>query len=292
MAEIITMPRLSDTMTEGTVATWLKKVGDKGSEGDILAEIETDKATMEFESFHAGTLLHIGIQDGETAHEDSVLAIIGEESEDIQSLLTNGNSSTNTTKNNDEKSTDKSENSQEEVPTENTSLPSGVEIITMPRLSDTMTEGTVASWLKKVGDKISEGDILAEIETDKATMEFESFYAGTLLHIGIQEGESAPVDSVLAIIGPEGTDVSAVLAGGTSSKSVQTHANDKNEKKEETNKVESSNEESNKESSSTDRIFASPLARKIAEDKGINLSEVKGSGENGRIVKQDVENYT
>lgn len=293
------MPRLSDTMTEGTVAAWLKNVGDKISEGDILAEIETDKATMEFESFHSGTLLYIGVQEGETADVDSVLAIIGEEGEDYQALL---KGDTKEEKSTEEKATeDKTPIENEEVADQKLSqeeqvktneIPAGVEIITMPRLSDTMTEGTVASWLKKVGDKISEGDILAEIETDKATMEFESFYSGNLLHIGIQEGESAPVDSVLAIIGPEGTDVSAVLAGGTSSKSVQTHANDKNEKKEETNKVESSNEESNKESSSTDRIFASPLARKIAEDKGINLSEVKGSGENGRIVKQDVENYT
>lgn len=294
MAEIITMPRLSDTMTEGTVAAWLKNVGDKISEGDILAEIETDKATMEFESFHSGTLLYIGVQEGETADVDSVLAIIGEEGEDYQALLNGGSKEEKTSEDkspveNEEVADQKPSQEEQVKPAE---IPAGVEIITMPRLSDTMTEGTVASWLKKVGDKISEGDILAEIETDKATMEFESFYSGNLLHIGIQEGESAPVDSVLAIIGPEGTDVSAVLAGGTSSKSVQTHANDKNEKKEETNKVESSNEESNKESSSTDRIFASPLARKIAEDKGINLSEVKGSGENGRIVKQDVENYT
>lgn len=294
MAEIITMPRLSDTMTEGTVAAWLKNVGDKISEGDILAEIETDKATMEFESFHSGTLLYIGVQEGETADVDSVLAIIGEEGEDYQALLNGGSKEEKTSedKSTVEKEEEVDQNTSQEEQVKPAEIPAGVEIITMPRLSDTMTEGTVASWLKKVGDKISEGDILAEIETDKATMEFESFYSGNLLHIGIQEGESAPVDSVLAIIGPEGTDVSAVLAGGTSSKSVQTHANDKNEKKEETNKVESSNEESNKESSSTDRIFASPLARKIAEDKGINLSEVKGSGENGRIVKQDVENYT
>lgn len=295
------MPRLSDTMTEGTVAAWLKNVGDKISEGDILAEIETDKATMEFESFHSGTLLYIGVKEGETADVDSVLAIIGEEGEDYQALLNGDTKEEKSTEETDEKATkDKSPVENEEVvdqklsqeeQVKTTEIPAGVEIITMPRLSDTMTEGTVASWLKKVGDKISEGDILAEIETDKATMEFESFYSGNLLHIGIQEGESAPVDSVLAIIGPEGTDVSAVLAGGTSSKSVQTPANDKNEKKEETKKVESSNEESNKESSSTDRIFASPLARKIAEDKGINLSEVKGSGENGRIVKSDVENF-
>src|SRR5690554_1390138 len=214
MAEIITMPRLSDTMTEGTVATWLKKVGDKVSEGDILAEIETDKATMEFESFYEGTLLYIGIQEGETAPVDSVLAIVGEEGEDYKALL-NGNDNkaeeSKQTADNPE-SNENNDNATAETADEPAGeIPEGVEVITMPRLSDTMTEGTVASWLKKVGDKISEGDILAEIETDKATMEFESFYAGTLLHIGIQEGETAPVDDILAIIGPDGTNVDAVL---------------------------------------------------------------------------------
>src|SRR5690606_26967458 len=226
MAEIITMPRLSDTMTEGTVASWLKKVGDKISEGDILAEIETDKATMEFESFYSGTLLYIGVQEGETAAVDSVLAIIGKEGEDYKSLL-DGSSSEGEKKSSvkeenkeaasDSKAdtSDKEEVKEEEQSEETSSeIPDNVNVVTMPRLSDTMTEGTVATWLKKVGDKVSEGDILAEIETDKATMEFESFYSGTLLHIGIQEGGSAPVDSVLAIIGPEGTDVSGILSGG------------------------------------------------------------------------------
>ncbi|HRN44510.1 MAG TPA: pyruvate dehydrogenase, partial [Flavobacterium sp.] len=192
MATIITMPRLSDTMTEGTVATWLKKVGDKVSEGDILAEIETDKATMEFESFNEGVLLYIGIPAGETAAVDSLLAIIGTEGEDISALLA-------------EKPTDavpaKEEiKATEETATATASLPKGVVVITMPRLSDTMTEGTVATWLRKVGDKVAEGDILAEIETDKATMEFESFNEGTLLFIGIEEGNTAAVDSLLAII--------------------------------------------------------------------------------------------
>jgi pyruvate dehydrogenase E2 component (dihydrolipoamide acetyltransferase) len=285
MATIVTMPRLSDTMTEGTVATWLKKVGDKVSEGDILAEIETDKATMEFESFNEGTLLHIGIQAGETAPVDSLLAIIGNKGEDISALLAGGEATTppvvETTTTADTKS---------EAPAAQPSaaLPEGVIVVTMPRLSDTMTEGTVATWLKKVGDAVVEGDILAEIETDKATMEFESFNAGTLLYIGIQEGNTAPVDSLLAIIGPAGTDTSGIAdnfkAGGTST-TVTT---------EETKAapVEIATPIVQEAAADGQRILASPLAKKIASDKGIQLSQVKGSGENGRIVKSDIENFT
>jgi len=284
MAEIITMPRLSDTMTEGTVASWLKKVGDKVSEGDILAEIETDKATMEFESFHSGTLLYIGIKEGETAPVDSVLAIIGNEGEDFQSLL-NGNGKAEAPAS--EKQETKAEEAAPAADQTASELPKGVEIITMPRLSDTMTEGTVAAWLKKVGDVISEGDILAEIETDKATMEFESFYSGTLLYIGIQEGQTAPVDSVLAIIGPEGTDVTAFTSGKPAA------AKPAVEQKEVTPEVKAeSKEEAQDVNTAGKRIFASPLAKKIAQDKGIDLAKVKGSGENGRIVKGDVENFT
>ena len=176
MAQVINMPRLSDTMEEGTVASWLKKVGDKVAEGDILAEIETDKATMEFESFHEGTLLHIGVQEGETTKVDALLAIIGEEGEDISALLS-AVSSTEQVARTEEKHDISDVNFEAEGSAE---LPEGVTVVTMPRLSDTMEEGTVASWLKNVGDKVEEGDILAEIETDKATMEFESFYEGTV----------------------------------------------------------------------------------------------------------------
>lgn len=306
MAEIITMPRLSDTMTEGTVASWLKKVGDKISEGDILAEIETDKATMEFESFHSGTLLYIGVQEGETANVDSVLAIIGKEGEDYKSLLEGSssegkkNESADTKEEQSTASDSKADTSdKEEVKEEETSaeIPDNVSVVTMPRLSDTMTEGTVASWLKKVGDDVKEGDILAEIETDKATMEFESFYAGTLLHIGIQEGESAPVDSVLAIVGPAGTDVSGILSGGSKPKAKtdskkEEVSEDKNESNAAETKEASAKTETLSATNHSNRVFASPLAKKIALDKGINLSDVKGSGENGRIVKNDVENFT
>ena len=212
MATVITMPRLSDTMTEGTVANWLKKVGDTIKEGDILAEIETDKATMEFESFNSGVLLHIGIEAGQSAPVDSLLAIIGKEGEDISGLLSGATPAL---------AVQAAPVAEAPATTQAAvAIPAGVKVITMPRLSDTMTTGTVATWLKKVGDTVNEGDILAEIETDKATMEFESFNAGTLLFIGIQEGESAPVDSVLAIIGPAGTDITGVAENFGHSRSV------------------------------------------------------------------------
>jgi pyruvate dehydrogenase E2 component (dihydrolipoamide acetyltransferase) len=300
MAEVINMPRLSDTMEEGTVASWLKKVGDKIEEGDILAEIETDKATMEFESFNEGTLLHIGIAEGETAKVDTLLAIIGEEGEDISGLIkgSSSDSKVEDTKENAVK-TNNTQSTNNDSTSESNDLPEGVIVVTMPRLSDTMEEGTVATWLKKVGDEVEEGDILAEIETDKATMEFESFQSGTLLQIGLQEGESAKVDSLLAIIGPKGTDVSGV-AKNFKVKGAEEKTEPKIEEKQEEvpKSVENKKEESvvssatSNSSSDSSRVFASPLAKKMAEEKGINLSQVNGSGENGRIVKRDIENFT
>ncbi len=315
MAIVVNMPRLSDTMEEGTVATWLKKVGDKVEEGDILAEIETDKATMEFESFNEGTLLHIGVQEGETTKVDELLAIIGDEGEDISDLL-NGSTSKEESKEEKEEE-EKEESKTDENPKsdgssgeaesnatkESSDLPEGVIVVTMPRLSDTMEEGTVATWLKKVGDKVEEGDILAEIETDKATMEFESFQSGTLLEIGLKEGESAKVDALLAIIGPSGTDVSGV-ASNFSTKSTpakKEEAPKEEESKRETQKTEpkevkpSPSKPSNSTPTpvtSNGRLYVSPLAKKLAEEKGVNLTQVKGSGDNGRIVKRDIENYT
>jgi len=326
MAQVINMPRLSDTMEEGTVATWLKQVGDTVSEGDILAEIETDKATMEFESFYDGVLLHIGIQEGETAKVDKLLAILGEEGEDISALISGEASSKEaseettseeTEESKSEETTSEKDTSEEETEEEpaatsekeettgTTEIPDDVVVVTMPRLSDTMEEGTVATWLKSVGDTVEEGDILAEIETDKATMEFESFNAGTLLYIGLEEGATAKVDALLAILGPKGTDVSGVVANYKSDASaskkeeVKEEAPKKEEPKQETSKKEApkaaektSSSTSSTATSSGGRIFASPLAKKIAEEKGINLAQVKGSGENGRIVKADVENFT
>ncbi len=289
MATVVNMPRLSDTMEEGVVAKWLKNVGDKVEEGDILAEIETDKATMEFESFYEGTLLHVGVQEGDGAPVDTLLAIIGDEGEDISGLL---NGSATAAPSTVEGSPKEEAPTAEDVTPGMAEVPEGVEVVTMPRLSDTMEEGTVASWIKKVGDTVEEGDILAEIETDKATMEFESFYAGKLLHIGIQEGESAPVDSILAVIGPDGTDVAAVLAvagngvGGRGGKTVDVAVPS------EAPKAEAVAAEVQTTNTDGGRIFASPLAKKMAAEKGIDLSQVKGTGENGRIVKKDIESFT
>ncbi|MEP6804970.1 MAG: 2-oxo acid dehydrogenase subunit E2, partial [Flavobacterium sp.] len=258
----------------------------------ILAEIETDKATMEFESFNEGTLLHIGIQEGETAPVDSLLAIIGNEGEDISALLAGGDAPAEAPKADAAPAAEaKSEETKTETPAPAakaaTELPKGVIVVTMPRLSDTMTEGTVATWLKKEGDAVAEGDILAEIETDKATMEFESFNEGTLLYIGIQEGNTAPVDSLLAIIGPAGTDISGIAdnytAGGTATAPAT---------EEKAAPAAEKATEAVAETSNGGRILASPLAKKIASDKGIQLTQVKGSGENGRIVKSDIENFT
>jgi len=303
MAIVVNMPRLSDTMEEGTVASWLKNVGDRVEEGDILAEIETDKATMEFESFNEGTLLHIGVQEGETTKVDELLAIIGEEGEDISELL-NGTTTNQVAENEIPTIEDVSVKENESAPETNTAeeLPEGVVVITMPRLSDTMEEGTVASWLKNVGDFVQEGDILAEIETDKATMEFESFNEGTLLYTGLTVGETAKVDDLLAIIGPEGTDVSAVADNFTavSAPSEPVEETTPQPKVLETPKTAVVEQEVVSEpkaetavvNSTNGRIFISPLAKKIAEEKGIPLHQVKGSGENGRIIKRDVEDFT
>ena len=287
MAEVVTMPRLSDTMEEGTVAKWLKKVGDKVEEGEILAEIETDKATMEFESFYNGTLLHIGIPEGDGAPVDALLAIIGDEGEDISALL--GGAATPASASSDEVKPVEAASAPANETKVVASIPVGVEIVTMPRLSDTMEEGTVASWLKKVGDSVEEGDILAEIETDKATMEFESFYSGTLLHIGIGEGGSAPVDSVLAIIGPAGTDVSSVLSGAAAPAAPPEAVEEKSETLAAAPVVAAPVLQTTEIAPSNGRIFASPLAKKLAKEKGIDLSTVTGSGEHGRIIRRDVE---
>ena len=288
MAQIINMPRLSDTMEEGVVAKWIVNIGDVVKEGDILAEIETDKATMEFESFHEGTLLHIGVKEGETASVDSLLAIVGEKDEDITSLLNNDSKISGQLDLVEQiKETEKSDDN----PDNNIALKSknnNFQVIKMPRLSDTMEEGTVSSWLVNIGDQVKEGDILAEIETDKATMEFESFYEGTLLYIGINEGETALVDSLLAIVGEENADFQSVL------KNVDESENLDISKPEQLNEIEQLKEKpviENQDQISSNRVLASPLAKKIAKEKNIDLSTVHGSGDNGRITKLDVETH-
>ena len=308
MAEVITMPRLSDTMTEGKVAKWNLKLNDPVNEGDVLAEIETDKAVQDFESEVKGVLLYIGVEEGQAAPVDSVLAIIGEPGEDISSLTGKGNSGASSEKTaagsesgipedfkteNENTAVETTEpvekedgTSGKETSTASAEIPEGVEVITIPRLSDTMTEGKVAKWHKNVGDEVKEGDILAEIETDKAVQDFESEFNGTLLHQGVAEGNGGPVDSVLAIIGPAGTDVSAILSGGKAKAENKAAAEKPKETKEETAKAEVP------QNNDGGRLAISPLARKMAAEKGIELKQLQGSGENGRIVKKDVESYT
>ena len=291
------MPRLSDTMEEGVVAKWLVNEGDTIKEGDILAEIETDKATMEFESFHDGVLLHIGIKEGETAAVDTLLAIVGEKDEDISDLLSpSSNSGQLDLVDQINESENLIQNTEDQITLKVIApvLNDSFQIVTMPRLSDTMEEGTVSSWLVNVGDVVKEGDILAEIETDKATMEFESFHEGTLLFIGINVGETAKVDSLLAVIGDPNSDYKSAIDNF----GINPIANDKVEIEDVPTEIITETSETITESikepisnNENPRVLASPLAKKIAKEKSIDLNLINGSGDNGRIIKEDVENF-
>ncbi len=321
MAEVILMPRLSDTMTEGVIAEWHKKVGDTVKKGDLLAEVETDKATMELESYKDGTLLHIGTEKGGKLQVNDLLAIIGSKGENIDSLIKeNGGGSTKSEKTEDKgakkedvKSSDKKEPANEKKP-EKESGGSSIdiskmdEVILMPRLSDTMTEGVIASWHKNVGDSVKKGDILADIETDKATMELESYKEGKLLHKGAEAGEKIAVNDLLAIIGGDNVDVEKIVKAAKSGPAPKTEDGTKADKEvkqpaesnaeqlaiESTSKEAVSKQSGSKESAGSNdgRIKASPLAKKLAEEKGIDIADVQGSGDNGRIIKKDIDAYT
>ena len=295
MAEVVRMPKMSDTMTEGVLAKWHKKVGDKVKSGDVLAEIETDKATMDFESFQDGTLLYIGVEEGKAVPVDAVIAVLGKEGEDYKAALDGaapqppkgGASEEKEAKPIEEKAAAPTAAPAAKVDTSN--IPATV--IRMPLLSDTMTEGVIQKWNFKVGDKVKSDDSLADVETDKATMEVVGYEAGTLLYIGVKEGEAAKVNDIIAIVGKEGTDVTPLLQGGGdqsgSSNPAEKPAEDK---KEETATAPAA--ETNTTTSDDSRVKASPLARKIAREKGINLNDVKGSADGGRIVKKDIEGFT
>jgi pyruvate dehydrogenase E2 component (dihydrolipoamide acetyltransferase) len=319
MAEVILMPRLSDTMTEGVIAAWHKKIGDTVKKGDLLAEIETDKATMDLESYKDGTLLHVGGDKGSKIQVDDLLAIIGSQGEDI-SQYTSGNAAkksaqpdTQKTVNKDTDTTNKAEGDAPPVINGNEQssgmdLSKMEEVVLMPRLSDTMTEGVIAAWHKNVGDSVKKGEVLADIETDKATMELESYKNGKLLFQGAKQGEKIQVNDLLCIIGEEGkVDVNAIVAStknqGTSNKSQETSIKqqgksdkaEEEQKNEESQKLaqatQSTNQPINQSTSTDGRIKASPLAKKLAEEKGVDLSQVQGSGDNGRIVKNDIDNF-
>ena len=294
------MPLMSDTMEEGTIAAWHKKVGDSVDSGELLAEIETDKATMDFESPAEGTLLYIGAEEGDSIAVNAVLAIVGEKGEDYQALLDGAGGSDNgaseSSASEDSAGDDASEDAGEAVDTSDINA----EVVRMPLMSDTMEEGTIAAWHKSVGDSVDSGELLAEIETDKATMDFESPTEGTLLYIGAEAGNAIKVNAVLAIIGEKGADYEALLkaqSSGGGKKSEKKTSAPAAEKKEEVKAAEGPNSTgalkgASAASDDDSRIKASPLARKMAEDKGYRLGDIKGSGEGGRIVKRDVENHT
>lgn len=300
MAEVILMPRLSDTMTEGVIAAWHKKVGDKVKKGELLADIETDKATMELESYKDGTLLHIGGDKGSKIKVDDLLAIVGNPGEDISDLL-KGQSSAKGKPDMKEpvtRETDTPQKGEGDVPTGHLDLSKMEEVVLMPRLSDTMTEGVIAAWHKNVGDTVKKGEVLADIETDKATMELESYKNGTLLYQGAKEGEKIAVNDLLCIIGEKGkVDVDAIVnaakGGPENSKSgVQNQKPAQQQAATQlTQEAQSTNQENNQSTTSEGRIKASPLAKKLAKEKGIDLSQVQGSGDNGRITKSDIDNF-
>jgi len=290
MAEVVKMPKMSDTMTEGVLAKWHKKVGDQVKSGDVLAEVETDKATMDFESFQDGTLLYIGVEEGKAVPVDTVIAVLGKAGEDYKSALEGaGNGAAAPAAEAPKEEAKPAAAPAAATPKIDTSnIPATV--IRMPLLSDTMTEGVIQKWNFKVGDKVKSDDSLADVETDKATMEVVGYEAGTLLYIGVKEGEAAPVNGIIAIVGKEGTDITPLLQDGGAAPAPASAPAE--EKKEEAPAAATEPGVSGSNLADDSRVKASPLARKIAREKGINLNDVKGTAEGGRIIKKDVEDYT
>lgn len=299
MAEVIRMPLLSDTMKEGVIAEWHKKVGDKVKSDDVIAEVETDKATMEVMPYVEGTLLYIGVEKGKAAAVNGIIAIVGKEGEDYKALLENeskGGAAAPEQK--EEKPAVKEESKKEEAPkaeAQKAKPKSGdATVIRMPLLSDTMKEGKIVSWLKNVGDKVKADDVLAEVETDKATMEVMGYADGTLLYIGVEAGQAAQVNGIIAIVGKEGTDIEPFLDDGAPAAAEAGLAKEES-KQADTASVPRKEAGTEPAASPTvaedDRLKISPLARKIAKEKGIELNALEGSGEGGRIIKRDIDNF-
>ena len=320
------MPRLSDTMTEGVIAAWHKNVGDTVKKGDLLAEIETDKATMELESYQEGVLLHRGAADGQKLQVNDLLAIIGKQGEDVSALVaehTGGNGQAPAQAAEQPQAAAAQEQPQAPIaqapsaqapapqpqaasqPTPATqSAGSGAapidiskmeEVVLMPRLSDTMTEGVIASWQKNVGDTVKKGEVLAEIETDKATMELESYKNGTLLYQGAKAGDKIAVNDLLCVIGDPGMNIDAIVAAAKGgSGAAEPAASEQATAQPQAAAAQPAPAPAPAAEPAVvneGRIIASPLAKKLAEEKGIDLRYVKGSADNGRIVKQDIDNY-
>jgi pyruvate dehydrogenase E2 component (dihydrolipoamide acetyltransferase) len=286
MAEVIRMPLLSDTMTEGKIVTWNKKVGDKVKSDDVLADVETDKATMEVTGYVDGTLLYIGVPAGEAAKINQIIAIVGKAGEDYKNLLDADGGNKTAAPKTESTPAPQTANSKPQT----VSLPAGAKEIRMPLLSDTMTEGKIVAWNKKVGDKVKSDDVLADVETDKATMEVVGYEEGTLLYIGVEAGKAAKINEIIAIVGKPGTDVSAYVAAEKSGANNVQSAVASQQPASETAQPQITNSEP-QIASSNGRIKASPLAKKLAAEKGIDINKVSGSGDGGRVTKKDIDGY-
>jgi len=289
MAEAIRMPLLSDTMKEGIIAEWHKKVGDEVKADDIIAEVETDKATMEVMPYVSGTLLYIAVDKGKGVPINGIMAIIGKPGEDFQHLLSDSPAPTQATANATSipAPTPVAPVVTETAPQPAKSIPTDATVVRMPLLSDTMKEGKIVAWHKKVGDKVKSDDTIADVETDKATMEVMPYADGTLLYIGVKEGDAAKINDIIAIIGKPGTDISGLLDGNTTA--VATAVPAENAPAQSTATTASSSHTHIEESD--ERIKISPLAKMLASQKGISVKNIMGSGDNGRITKRDIDNY-
>lgn len=293
-------------MTEGVIAEWHKKVGDTVKSGDVLAEVETDKATMDLEAYDEGTLLFIGVEKGQAVPIDGIIAVIGKQGEDFQALLS-GNSGGSVEAAPAPKAEETIKPANNPAPKEadtaqvNTNMADpkalsaapaeavNATVIRMPKMSDTMTEGTIVAWHKKEGDTVKSGDVLAEVETDKATMDLEAYEEGTLLYIGVKEGDSVAVDAVIAVVGEKGANFKVLIDGSGSGTTPAPQAPAEAATPAEAPVQPAASTENGQDTNG--RVKASPLAKAIAEQKGINLQQVHGTGPEGRIVKADVESF-
>ena len=295
MAEVIRMPLLSDTMTEGKIVKWNKQVGDKVKSDDVLADVETDKATMEVVGYADGTLLYIGVPEGKAAQINEIIAIVGKEGEDYKSLLDVGSAAPTPTVEAPATGNQQPATTSPGVDADALASQLGVTVIRMPLLSDTMTEGKIVAWNKKVGDTVKADESLADVETDKATMEVVPYVDGTVLYTGVEAGSAAKINEVIAVIGKAGTDVAALVNAFSNPQAASSkpQAASNTSTNGQVQVVENTQAINTSPASGGDggRLKASPLAKKIAADKGIDLHAVHGSGDGGRIIKADIDNY-
>ncbi len=321
MAEAIRMPLLSDTMKEGVIADWLKKVGDEVKADDVIAEVETDKATMEVTPYVDGTLLYIAADKGQGVPVNGIMAIIGKPGEDFQSILDNDKQAAPAAAPQQvaapaqpqqpapqpqqpaapQQAAPAQQNTAPAAPIAEQKAPAAAPnpgdatVVRMPLLSDTMKEGKIVAWHKKVGDTIKSDDVIAEVETDKATMEVMPYADGTLLYIGVKEGDAAKINDIIAIVGKPGTDVTPYLDGGApaaAQPAAEAQPQQAATAPAQQNAAPAAPQAAPVAHNSNERVIASPLAKRLAAEKGIDIHQLHGSGDNGRIVKRDVDTFT